>query len=166
MANTKTNTISISTFAANVARNEGTLKSAATPYATCYAKADTTGKAQLLGEWKDGYVRGTFSLGSDFAASKGKAMQALVEAKKIDWKLYVAAIDRANSQFGYYISGTAGNKGAGKGTGTGTDSDDIAIPKNIRELAAALAEACNAYEGARKLASTAVATAFAATKRA
>jgi hypothetical protein len=162
MANTKTTTISISTFAANVARNEGTLKSAATPYATCYAKADTTGKSQLLGEWKDGYVRGTFSLGSDFAASKGKAMQALVEAKKLDWKLYVAAIDRANSQFGYYISGTAGNKGAGKGT----DSDDIAIPKNIRELAAALAEACNAYEGARKLASTAVANAFAATKRA
>jgi hypothetical protein len=160
MAKTNANTISISTFAFNVARNEGTLKSAAIPYATCYASADVTGKAQLLGEWKDGYVRGTFSLGSDFTASKGKAMQALVEAKKLDWKLYVAAIDRGNSQFGYYISGTAGNKGAGKGK----DSDEIAIPKNIRELAAALAAACDEYESARKLASTAIANAFAATK--
>ncbi len=154
------NTISIATFAGNVARNDATLKSAAAPYAKCYASADATGKAQLLGDWKDGYVRGKFSLGVDYTASKGKAMQALVEAKKIDWKLYVAAIDRGNSQFGYYISGTAGNKGAGKGK----DSNEVAIPKNICELAAALAAACSEYEGARRLASTAIANAFAATK--
>lgn len=155
MTNVTHNTLSIGQFAAMVARNDRELGTACKPFQTCYAKADDAGKKQLLGDWKDGYVRETFSLGDDFTASKGKAMQELTAAKRIDWALYVAAIDRANSQFGYYVSGTAGK---GKAV---APSDEIAVPKHIAALAAQLATACQEYEGARKLATTAVANAFA-----
>lgn len=40
-------------------------------------------------------------------------------------------------------------------------SEEIAVPAHIAKLAKALADACNEYEGARKLAATAVAEAFA-----
>jgi hypothetical protein len=65
------------------------------------------------------------------------------------------AIDKAYSDFRYHVVRPV--KGADK-----ADSDSIAVPAHIAKLAAALAEACNEYESARKLASTAVANAFAA----
>jgi hypothetical protein len=153
------NTLSIAQFAGKVARNALTIKDSAIPFQQCYKSADDAGKKQLLGDWKNGFVRETFSLGADFTASKGAAMQELVTAKRIDWKEYVAAIDLANSQFGYYVSGTCGNKGAGKGKDV--TRDDIGVPKHIQAMADALAKACAEYEGARKLCSVAIAKSFA-----
>lgn len=43
----------------------------------------------------------------------------------------------------------------------GNDRTEVKVPRHIAEMARALAEACAEYEGARKLASTAVAQAFA-----
>ena len=48
--------------------------------------------------------------------------------------------------------------GATSGKG---ETETLTVPRHIAELAKALAEACNEYEQARKLASTAVAAAFA-----
>ena len=150
--------ISIAAFAGKVARNALTLKDSAIPFQQCYKSADDAGKKQLLGDWKNGFVRETFSLGADFTASKGAAMHELVTAIRIDWKEYVAAIDLANSQFGYYVSGTCGNKGAGKGDAA---RDEIGVPKHVQELADAFVAACAEYKGARKLCSTAIANSFA-----
>ena len=145
--------LSINAFAAQVARNDACIKTACIPFQKCFRDADDAGKKQLLGDWKNGYVREVFSLGEDFTASKGKAMQELTKAKHIDWAEYVAAIDRANSHFGYYVSCTIGAKD--------TTSDDIGVPKHIQELADALAKACAAYGAGRKLCSTALAKSFA-----
>jgi hypothetical protein len=42
-----------------------------------------------------------------------------------------------------------------------TDADSIKVPAHIAKLAAQLAAACNEYEESRKIATTAVANAFA-----
>ena len=115
-------TIGIQAFAANVARNDTDISKAAAPYAQAYMDADATGKAQLLNDWKLGYVREKFSLngiavGDDqITKGNGATKKTYIEvsprtnaAKRIG---VVQLIDRANAQFREYVSGTPKTKAA------------------------------------------------------
>lgn len=148
MANTTSNTMNINTFANTLASATRKTLEASTPFHTCYVGADATGKKQLRSEWMLGYVAGTLQVDAGAAErilSKGKGAGAKPE--------HVKAIDRATADFRYHIV-----RPDAKAV---TPSDEIAVPKHIAALAAQLAAACQEYEGARKLASTAVANAFA-----
>ncbi len=70
-----------------------------------------------------------------------------------------AAADKAMRRLMEALTGDADETVSAKGEQA---KAGIAVPAHIAQLAAALAAACNEYEGAKKLASTAVAEAFAA----
>ena len=143
-----TKTVNINTFANLLASATRKTLEASTPYHEAFNGADAAGKKQLRSEWMLGYVAGTLQVDAGHAErilSKGKGAGAKPE--------HVKAIDRATADFRYHIV-RPDAKGA-------KPSDELAVPKHIAALAAQLAMACAEYEGARKLASTAVANAFA-----
>jgi len=72
-----------------------------------------------------------------------------------------AAADKATRRLIDALTGDADEAASAKSEAA---KDGIAVPAHIAKLAAALVAACNEYEGAKKLASTAVAEAFAAAK--
>ncbi len=143
-------TVNITTFAFNLATMTRKTLEASSPFHTCYEGADTTGRKQLRSEWMLGYVQGTLGVDAKTAErilSQGKGAGAKPE--------HVKAIDRATADFRYHVI-----RPNAKATDS-AESLDLEVPKHIALLAAQLAAACNEYEGARKLASTAVAKAFA-----
>ena len=142
-------TVNITTFAFNLATMSRKTLEASSPFHTCYEGADAAGRKQLRGEWMHGYVMGTLAVDAKTAErilSQGKGAGAKPE--------HIKAIDRATADFRYHVI-RPDAQGA-------TASEELAVPKHIALLAAQLAAACAEYEGARKLASTAVANAFAA----
>ena len=142
--------VNIQSFAFNLSSMTRKTLEASAPFHDCYSKADATGQKQLRGEWMLGYVMGTLAIGQDVAErilSKGKGAGAKPE--------HVKAIDRATADFRYHVVRPTAKAGADK------TSDEMIVPKHIRELAAQLAAACAEYEGARKLGATALAQAFA-----
>lgn len=143
------NTMNITAFAFNVASATRKTLEASSPFHTCYVGADATGKKQLRSEWMLGHVMGTLNLDEKAAErilSKGKGDGAKPE--------HVKAIDKASSDFRYHVI-RPDAKAAKDAT-----SDEIAVPKAIQEAANALAKLCAEYEGARKLAATALAKAW------
>ena len=119
------------------------------PYHTQYVKADTAVQKDMRAAWMLGHVQGTLGVSAiavEIILSEGKKAGAAPE--------HVKAIDRATSDFRYHVI-----RPEGKGVAT---SDELQVPKSIQVLADALALACAEYEGARKLAATALAKSFAA----
>lgn len=144
---TSTINININTFANNLATATRKTLEASAPFHTCYAGADAAGKKQLRVEWMLGYLQGALNVGatkveSILSTGKGAGANAV----------HIKAIDRATADFRYHIVRPV------KGN---VVVQELTVPAKIQAMANALAQACAAYEGARKLASTAVANSFA-----
>lgn len=144
-------TVNITTFAFNLSTMTRKTLEASTPFHTCYTEADSAGRKQLRAEWMLGHVMGSLNVDAKAAErllSKGKGEGAKPE--------HVKAIDRASSDFRHHVIRPDAKVSADK------TAQDIEVPADIAALAAKLAKLCNEYEGARKLASVAIAQAFSA----
>lgn len=77
-----------------------------------------------------------------------------------------AKFEAAKTAVRYVREALTGDADAAGGAGgaVSNKTESVEVPAHIAKLAAALAQACAEYEGAKKLASTAVAEAFAAAK--
>lgn len=140
-------TVNINTFAFNLATATRKTLEASAPFHIAYSAADAGGKKQLRSEWMLGHLAGALAVdaaGAERILSKGKGAGAK--------PAHVKAIDRAAADFRYHVV-----RPEDKAPGA---CEEISIPKHIAALAAQLAAACSEYEGARKLASTAIANAF------
>lgn len=146
-----TQLLTIEQFAHNVGAATKAVRENSLPFHNAFVKGDDAQKRDLRVRWMCSHMAG--SLGIALAAAtlirdKGKGDGAKAE--------HVKAIDRAYADFRYYV---VQNKDKG-GKGKDVTRDEIAVPRNIQALANELAKACAGYEGAKKLAATALANAF------
>ncbi len=104
-------TVNIQVFAANVARSDELTIASAAPFRVAYKAYDDDHKKAMRGNWKLGYVRELFSLkGIDLADAQitkgdGATTKKIKDAKGITCDVTML-LDRANSQFNYYIVAT------------------------------------------------------------
>ena len=136
--------LNIRQFAANVARNDSGIARAAIPFAQAYKSADAAGKAQLLSDWKLGYVRETFSLNgivvSDEQIGKGKGQTSKTYLDEKGKRVGVTQLlDRANYQFRWHVAGIKKIKKV-----TATTSDNTVVTRKVR---AAAMEFLGAFDG-------------------
>ena len=149
MTTTTRNTVSIGQYAFNLACMTRKTLEGSEPFHAAYTTADTEQRKALRSDWMLGHVQGTLGVDGPKAErilSKGKGAGAKAE--------HVKALARATAAFRYHVIRPEGK--------VATPSDELQVPKSIQVLADALAAACSEYEGARKIAATALAKSFAA----
>lgn len=144
------NTMSIQQFAFEIGAAQRKTLEASTPFAKAYAGAEPAQQRDLRIRWMIGHIMG------GLACLESQAIKIREAGKGADVNpKHRAAIDRAYSDFRHHVA-RASTSAKGK-----TSNDQIEIPAHILKLAKALATACAEYESARKIASTALAQAFA-----
>ena len=150
---THTTLVSIDTFAFNLGAQTKAVRENSLPFHNAFVKGDAAQQRDLRVRWMCNHMAGNLGIALAQATvirEKGKGAGVKPEHK--------AAIDKAYSDFRYYV---VTGKGA-KGKEQDVTRDELAVPRNIQALANELAKACAGYEDAKKLAATALANAFAA----
>jgi hypothetical protein len=104
--------------------------------------------SQFAGKTRDEVAEATRE---DFARAYDVTLTVQGSGRKV-WPAEADSTKRAHNRFVLRIMGETKPK----------DREEIEVPPHIAKLAAALVKACNEYEQARKLASTAIAEAFSA----
>jgi hypothetical protein len=150
MASTRNNKaeqayLTLSQFAYRVGEHTRLLKAASEPFHAHYVTLDTDGQKAMRAEWIDGHLQGQ-GYSADDAAWIASAKRT--ERAHEDQQAY----DRARRDFAYHVVRAEERQ---------HKAEEIEIPRELIEAAKKLAKLANEYEEARKLASKALAMAFA-----
>ena len=143
----KTQALSLAQFAFKLGDATRMLKAASEPFHAYYVTLDADGRKAMRAEWIVSHLEGQGYSAEDATWINDASRK---DRHADDQRNY----DKARADFTYHVVRDATNQKA-------EEAVEIEIPEELIKAAKKLAELANAYKDARKLASKALATAFA-----
>ena len=145
----KTATVTLSSFALALGTAQRLTMIESLPLHKAYVKAEKEARAAMRVEFVGAYVCGALNVS---AAKVAKLLELKREERNPDDE---KAVNAAGQKFKYHVIRDAG-------LGKTEAADEVEVPAELLAAAAKLAKLAAQYEGARSLASKALARAFAA----
>lgn len=144
----KTQVLSLAQFAHKLGQTVRMVKAASEPFHAHYVSLDEAGRKAMRVEWIQAHLEGQGYTPAQAESIMGASRK---DRHAEDQKGY----DRARADFAYHVVRDATNQK------TEAVEVEVEIPAELLKAAKRLAELANAYEDSRKLASKALAMAFA-----